>query len=43
MFLFFHFDIVELLLLELLVESFYVNFVAETFFNSCGWWNVHTC
>ena len=31
MFLFFHFEIVELLLLVLLVKSFYVNFVAETF------------
>ena len=27
----FSFDIVELLLLELLVKSFYANFVAETF------------
>ena len=31
LFLFFHFNIVELLLLELLVESFYENFVAEIF------------
>ena len=29
--LFFHFNIVELLLLELLVEPFYKNFVAEIF------------
>lgn len=32
--LFLHFNIVELLLLELLVEFFYENFVAKTFFNS---------